>query len=849
MDTSKIGSDVLVSFVKITGQTFHQQDLSPPIVFLAPLVSVLTGVMFADGSVTGEEKQRWQKTIKHFIPSEPNAVQFAQQLSKGIREHKIYAKPSELLKLTQPLSVSERLLLLGLGYEMSAADGQMDESEKQYLRSIAEQLSVNPSHINVLEAGLVRQSVDLSALEEVRSLLDPARFHELDVMFVNAANNLLSALPTRPEQSSVQSHATVAYKQLEAFQQRCVQLDKLCFQIYQVVQTCIEKNYLTAEPLRVLDKMAQRLQSQRFRVAVVGEFSQGKSTLLNALLGEEIQPARAIPCSGTVTTLRYGSEKRVICRYKDGREVEIPIEQYKQKAAIPREVAQEKRSDSLAETDLDEIIFEHPELTLCRSGVEIVDSPGLNEHPDRTAITQKLLQNTDAAIFLTNAMRLLPEKEKELIQDVRLKLNGNQDKQPADNLFMVVNFIDLLEEAEDRQDVAQRLESFICNQNLLPAQANRVHYISAKAALKANGQSVENEYRRSFQVFTRSLEEFLTTERGVLQIAQMSKQLHSLLEASFDGLVQAELLLDSKVHLSNSDKQKILEQIGEASGRDIRIRTLANGLRDQVANHLKESLGTWIKELPKKMKRRSVNWHSSQDPFWQQKQIIQNFTDQFVRDLSQEIDDWSSYQFAETILKPQLELLDMGIDCELKAIQSQFEQIDLTINTGLSKQLNFAITGINDDLGGDSVWGGLSAGGAVAAALLVFTPIGLLAAVFTAVIAAIAGSFSFGWMNSDKLKEEIKNKVIEEGLKQFSKSTGKIADKLGEIIIATFDQRVEAASRVIEQAIALYENLLEQQEKSHAATLNERQQQQAWIAQQRQELQRLQQQLDDIVRC
>lgn len=57
------------------------------------------------------------------------------------------------------------------------------------------------------------------------------------------------------------------------------------------------------------------------------------------------------------------------------------------------------------------------------------------------------------------------------------------------------------------------------------------------------------------------------------------------------------------------------------------------------------------------------------------------------------------------------------------------------------------------------------------------------------------------------------------------------------------------ASRVIEQAIALYENLLEQQEKSHAATLNERQQQQAWIAQQRQELQRLQQQLDDIVRC
>jgi predicted GTPase len=68
-----------------------------------------------------------------------------------------------------------------------------------------------------------------------------------------------------------------------------------------------------------IGKVSRKLQSQRFRLAVVGEFSQGKSTLLNALLGEEIQPVRAIPCSGTVTVLKYGTQKRVVCRYKDGR--------------------------------------------------------------------------------------------------------------------------------------------------------------------------------------------------------------------------------------------------------------------------------------------------------------------------------------------------------------------------------------------------------------------------------------------------------------------------------------------------------------------------------------------------
>jgi hypothetical protein len=87
-------------------------------------------------------------------------------------------------------------------------------------------------------------------------------------------------------------------------------------------------------------------------------------------------------------------------------------------------------------------------------------------------------------------MRLLPEKEKEIIQqEVRPQLNklkDNPDKQPVDNLFLLVNFIDLVEEAEDRQDVVKRLEGFVKNENLLTDAANRVHYISAKAALKAS---------------------------------------------------------------------------------------------------------------------------------------------------------------------------------------------------------------------------------------------------------------------------------------------------------------------------------------------------------------------------
>ncbi|PZO49435.1 MAG: hypothetical protein DCF15_16890 [Phormidesmis priestleyi] len=94
-----------------------------------------------------------------------------------------------------------------------------------------------------------------------------------------------------------------------------------------VLQVEGENNIFPSVLIEEVRQLAQRVQSQKFRLAVVGEFSQGKSTFLNALLGEELQPVRAIPCSGTLTVLKYGAEKRVICHYKDGTQSVIPFDQ------------------------------------------------------------------------------------------------------------------------------------------------------------------------------------------------------------------------------------------------------------------------------------------------------------------------------------------------------------------------------------------------------------------------------------------------------------------------------------------------------------------------------------------
>ncbi|MDF5706558.1 MAG: dynamin family protein [Nostoc sp. S4] len=135
-------------------------------------------------------------------------------------------------------------------------------------------------------------------------------------------------------------------------------------------------------------------------------------------------------------------------------------------------------SEELADSQIDEIVFEHPDLELCSSGVEIVDSPGLNEHPDRTKITQKLLKDADAVIFLTNASCSLTQVERKLLQDLKTQLNYGKENEPANNLFVVGNFIDLVRSDKGREQVKQRIEKFVKSQNPIVAGENRVHLIS-----------------------------------------------------------------------------------------------------------------------------------------------------------------------------------------------------------------------------------------------------------------------------------------------------------------------------------------------------------------------------------
>jgi uncharacterized tellurite resistance protein B-like protein len=199
MDVSLVKPEAVTLLSQVTGRDLRQQDLSPMLLFLATLVTVMLGVIVIDRRIDATEQHRLQVLLESFVTPEHSLYALIQEMIHGIERQQVYLNPQQVLTLATPLSESERLLLIALGYEMAASDGEVDARETMYLRAIAHRLDIHVRHITALENGFTHQEIsDPEALLQIRALLDPSFFKAVELGLPQIANNLLAALPSLP---------------------------------------------------------------------------------------------------------------------------------------------------------------------------------------------------------------------------------------------------------------------------------------------------------------------------------------------------------------------------------------------------------------------------------------------------------------------------------------------------------------------------------------------------------------------------------------------------------------------------------------------------------------------------
>jgi ribosome biogenesis GTPase A len=286
-----------------------------------------------------------------------------------------------------------------------------------------------------------------------------------------------------------------------------------------------------------------RLAEDQFNLMVVGRFSRGKSTLMNAILGGTHLPTGIVPLTSVITTVRYGSKPQVVLHFRDsGLNREIPLSELAQYVTQQGNPGNSKRV-AWAEIQLP--------VEILRRGLFFVDTPGLGSPIiENTLTTERFLPQADAFILVTSYESPLSEEEVRILERIR-----NTEKK----LFIVLNKQDTAtpeERQQAQQFVAEQLKI------LLGREVAEVYSISARQALEGRiAGDAEKLEGSGLQAFEAELLRFLTEDRA-------QRFLLNMYERTMDLLVEWSQSADQRDKASEWDQmpERLRDHRGAITG-------------------------------------------------------------------------------------------------------------------------------------------------------------------------------------------------------------------------------------------------------------------------------------------
>jgi len=388
-------------------------------------------------------------------------------------------------------------------------------------------------------------------------------------------------------------------------------------QSIQVMEALEKKD--EADNLRVF---YNNVEKNVFSIVVVGEFSAGKSTFLNAMMHKKALPTFSTETTATVNFLRHvtcapnGEAGIVYYREPKG---STEVLKSLDPATIERVVSTrgDKENDRVAtRVDHVDLFFDSDFLT---DGVTLVDSPGLNGTADHhREITEEQICRSSACIFLFNAEQPGSKSNFDFLRELKSRNS---------NIFFVLNKINTIKTAEGEtvEGIVNHIARIYHEQFPEETQIPHIWPISANEALTArdlniksildiwgNERSIDTpeererlEKKSRMKNFEDHLWNYLTN--GARARDQLLSPLGSTLKAlsaQKEGLkTQIEMLEQESGSEELEQQKEILEgKIAELQTRRMEASRQLKGQMRETLNDLQNQAKTECSQLQEKIK-------------------------------------------------------------------------------------------------------------------------------------------------------------------------------------------------------------------------------------------------------
>jgi GTPase SAR1 family protein len=273
----------------------------------------------------------------------------------------------------------------------------------------------------------------------------------------------------------------------------------------------------------VLSGLVRQVVADTFKVAVVGEYSSGKSSLLNVLLRlhtpdgkktEGLLPTAITPTTAVITTLVYDPAQSIQLTLDDGTTRSISADQLN--GFLTEPTLRQRNFPWKTNAEENESLAEHIRHVrigclspLLGEGVELIDTPGIGSvNEDHGRITKEFTAEADAALFLVSVDPPMGQREMTFLQHI---------KSITDRCLFVQTKRDLGDRTEKGEQVwrrretehRRRIEEVIGHRNY------PFYCVSAIQAAYGLRRGDDREFEASgFTALEAELQRFLVAERG-----------------------------------------------------------------------------------------------------------------------------------------------------------------------------------------------------------------------------------------------------------------------------------------------------------------------------------------------
>lgn len=338
-----------------------------------------------------------------------------------------------------------------------------------------------------------------------------------------------------------------------------------------------------------LKTIRRTLEDEKFRLVVLGQFKRGKSTFINALLGDDVLPVDVIPATSVITEICHDAVPRAKIIFNGGTETDIEIgrlAEFVSESENPQNVKQVAK-----------VCLYYP-AEMLSEGIILVDTPGVGSvHAHNTQLTNEYLPQADAAIFLFSADPPLAELEQNFIRMFLPLIPG---------AFYVLNKKDYLE-APDLQRVSEFNRRII--RRLTENDEVELYQISALQGLRAKQQGDDSLLQSSgVKQLQTALEKFIIENQGRLVLLSNAERLERM-ATEISNLLQLERRAQSlsveQLQSNLQEFQSFMERIGR---NEQHISFLLEGVAarqmeafDRAAALFTETAGEVIKQAVLKL--------------------------------------------------------------------------------------------------------------------------------------------------------------------------------------------------------------------------------------------------------